>query len=42
MYECVYEYGRLKCAKQKTMEGKGLLADAVRMLVAWQRSMTED
>jgi len=28
--------------KQKTMEGKGLLADAVRMLVAWQRSLTED
>jgi four helix bundle protein len=28
--------------KQKTMEGKGLLADAVRMLVAWQRSLTEE
>ena len=28
--------------KQKTMEGKWLLADAVRMLVAWQRSLTEE
>jgi four helix bundle protein len=28
--------------KQKAMEGKGLLVDAVRMLVAWQRSLAED
>jgi four helix bundle protein len=28
--------------KPKTMEGKGLLADAVRMLVAWQRSLREE
>ena len=28
--------------KQKTMESKGLLADVVRMLVAWQRSLTEE
>ena len=28
--------------KQKTMEGKELLADAVRMLVAWQWSLTEE
>jgi four helix bundle protein len=28
--------------KQKTMEGKVLLADAVRMLVAWQRSLTKE
>ena len=35
MYEYVYEYGsyngRQVELKQKTMEGKGLLADAVRM-----------
>jgi hypothetical protein len=34
--------GRQVELKQKTMEGKGLLADAVRMLVAWQRSLTEE
>jgi len=29
------EYGTQQGAKQKAMEGKALLADAVRMLVAW-------
>ena len=47
MYEYVYEYGRLQRRnhfelKEKTVEGKRLFADAERMLVAWQRSLTEE